>query len=88
VNEDQAAVLKSVIEAGNPDAATTVTPQADGAAITISGPLKAPSLSGSGFITDVELRVWEDGPFMTRYLKIRADRAAGFPVNEEKGDGN
>jgi len=88
VNGEQAEALKSVIEAGHPDAGTTVTALPDGAAITISGPLKAPSLSGPGVITDVELRVREDGPFMTRYLKIRADRAAGFPVNEEKGDGN
>lgn len=29
-----------------------------------------------------------DGPFMTRYLKDRAARAAGFPVNAEKGDEN
>lgn len=48
MNEDQAAVLKSVIEVGNPDAGTTVTAQPDGAEITISGPLKAPSLSGPG----------------------------------------
>jgi hypothetical protein len=74
VNEDQAAAWKSVIEAGNPDAGTTVTAQPDGAEITISGPLKAPSLSGPGVITDVELRVREDGPFMTRYLKVRAHR--------------
>ena len=77
MNEDQAAALKSIIEAGNPDAGTTVTAQPDGAKITISGPLKAPSLSGPGVITDVELRLREDGPFMTRYLKVRAARAAG-----------
>jgi hypothetical protein len=87
MNEDQAAALKGVIEAGNPDAGTTVTAQPDGARVTISGPLKAPSLSGPGVVTDVELRLREDGPFMTRYLIIRAACAAGLPGNAEKGDG-
>jgi hypothetical protein len=88
MNERQAEALRLLMESGHPDAATTVTPQADGAGITISGPPKAPSLSGPGVITDVELRLREDGPFMKRYLKTRADRAAGLPVNTEKGDGN
>jgi hypothetical protein len=88
VNEEQAAALKSAFEAVHPDAATTVTAQQSGVRVTISGPLMAPSLSGPGGIANVELRLGEDGPFMKRFLKIRADRAAGFPENTEKGDGN
>jgi hypothetical protein len=77
MNENQAEALKSVIEAGHPDAGTTVTAQPDGAEITISGPLKSPGLSGPGGSFDVVLRVREDGPFMTKYLMVRAARAAG-----------
>ncbi len=76
MNEDQATALKRAIEAGNPDAGTIVTPQPDGVRVTISGPLKAPSLSGPGVITDVELRLRDDGPFMKRYRMIRAADAA------------
>jgi hypothetical protein len=79
VNEDQATALKSAIEAGNPDAGTTVTPQPDGVTVTISGPLKAPSLSGPGVITGVELRLRGDGAFMKRYRMIRAAGAARTP---------
>jgi hypothetical protein len=64
MNRRQAAALKSVIEAGHPDAATTVTAQADGAAVTISGPLTAPGLSGPGGTADVVLRLGENSPFL------------------------
>jgi hypothetical protein len=47
VNKRQAAALKSVLEAGHPDAATTVTACAGGAEITISGTPKTPGLSGA-----------------------------------------
>ena len=75
MNKRQAAALKSVIEAGHPDAATTVTAQPDGPAITISGPVKSPGLSGPGCAMDVELRVRQDGPIMT-YLLANAIRGA------------
>ena len=88
MNEEQAAALKSAFEADHPDSGTTVTPEPGGAEITISGPLKSPGLSGPGGSIDVVLRVRDDGPFMTRYLKDRAARATGFPVKAEKGDGN
>ena len=48
MNERQAEALKSVIEAGHPDAGTTVKALPDGAAITISGPLKALAFPGLG----------------------------------------
>jgi hypothetical protein len=88
MNEEQAVALKSVIEAGHPDAGTTVTAQPDGVRVTISGPVKSPGLSGPGGSIDVELRLREDGPFMTKYLMVRAARAAGLRANTEKGDGN
>lgn len=88
MNEEQAAALKSVIEAGHPDAGTTVTAQQDGVRVTISGPVKSPGLSGPGGSIDVELRLREDGPFMTKFLMVWAARAAGLPANTEKGDGN
>lgn len=64
MNRRQAAALKSVIEAGHPDAATTVTAQPDGAAITISGTVKTPGLSGPGGTADVVLRLGENSPFL------------------------
>ncbi len=79
MNEDQATALKSALEAGNPDAGTIVTSQPDGVRVTITGPLKAPSLSGPGVITDVELRLRDDGPLMRRYRMIRAAGAARTP---------
>ena len=87
MNMEQAAALKSVIEAGHPDAGTTVTAQPDGVRVTISGPVKSPGLSGPGGSIDVELRLREDGPFMTKYLMVWAARAAGLPTNTEKGTG-
>jgi hypothetical protein len=70
MNRRQAAALKSVIEAGHPDAATTVTAQSDGAAVTISGTLTAPGLSGPGGTADVVLRLGENSPFL-RFLLAR-----------------
>jgi len=70
MNRRQAAALKSVIEAGHPDAATTVTAQPDGAAITISGTLKTPGLSGPGGSSDVVLRIGANSPFL-RFLLAR-----------------
>jgi hypothetical protein len=64
MNRRQAAALKSVIEAGHPDAATTVTAQPDGAAITIRGTLKSPGLSGPGGGSDVVLCIGENSPFL------------------------
>ena len=64
MNRRQAAALKSVIEAGHPDAATTVTAQPDGAAITISETVKTPGLSGPGGTADVVLRLGENSPFL------------------------
>jgi hypothetical protein len=48
MNGERAEALKRVVEAGHPDAATTVTAKPDGAEITISGIKKAPGLSGPG----------------------------------------
>lgn len=56
MNRRQAAALKSVLEAGHPDAATTVTAVPGGAEVTISGPLMTPGLSGPGGTADVVLR--------------------------------
>jgi hypothetical protein len=67
VNERQAEALKRLIEAGHPDAATTVKAEPDGAEVTISGPRKSPGVSGSGTAMDVELRLSDDGPLM-RFL--------------------
>jgi hypothetical protein len=64
MNKRQAAALKSVIEASHPDAATTVTAQPDGAAVTISGTMGTPGLSGPGGPGDVVLRLGDDSPFL------------------------
>lgn len=69
MNQKQAAALKNVMEAAHPDAGITVTAQPDGAEVTISGPLKAPGLSGPGNATDVEMHLRDDSPFLARYLQ-------------------
>ena len=75
MNKRQAAALKSVIEAGHPDAATTVTAQPDGAAVTISGTMGTPGLSGPGGSADVVLRLGENSPFLLHFLAARLARA-------------
>jgi hypothetical protein len=67
VNEEQAAALKGLLEARNPDAGTTVTPKPDGADITISGPKRSHGVSGPWAAMDVEFRISPDGPVM-RFL--------------------
>jgi hypothetical protein len=72
MNEEQAEALKRVVEAGHPDAATTVTAEPDGAEITISGTKKGPGLSGPGDHGDVVLRLGENSPFLLFLLSRRA----------------
>jgi hypothetical protein len=74
VNEDQAAALKRLLEAGHPDAGTTVTPHSEGVDIKISGRQVAPGMSGPG-TGNVEMRLRDDSPFLERYLAVRAARA-------------
>jgi hypothetical protein len=79
MNKRQAEALRTVLEASHPDAATTVTAQPDGAAVTISGTLKTPGLSGPGGSADVVLRLGENSPLLLHFLAARlarADRAA------------
>jgi hypothetical protein len=64
MNQRQAAALKSVLEAGHPDTATTVTAVPGGAEVTISGPVTSPGLSGPGGSADVVLRLGENSPLL------------------------
>lgn len=74
MNKRQAAALKNVLEATHPDAATSVTAQQDGAAITISGTMRTPGLDGPGGHGDVTLRLGDNSPFL-RFLLARHELA-------------
>jgi hypothetical protein len=89
MNEEQAEALKHVVEAGHPDAATTVTAEPDGAEITISGTEKAPSLSGPRRHGDVVLRLGKNSPFLLFLLAAtQASRAptAGYSLSSDDDD--
>jgi hypothetical protein len=73
VNKDQAASVKSLLEAGNPDSATTVTAQPDGVRVTISGPHASPGESGPG-TGNVEMILRDDSDLLKRYLLVKAAR--------------
>ena len=71
MNDSQEKALKRLFEDGHPDAGVTITTDPDGAAITISGPKKAPGLSGPGNITDVELSIGNNSPLLLSMLARR-----------------
>ncbi len=75
MNERQAQALKNLIEAGNPDAGTTVTPQPDGVHVTISGPQASPGLSGPGGM-NAELRLADDSPWLSYFMAYAIAEAA------------
>jgi hypothetical protein len=69
VNERQAEVLKSLIEAGHPDAGVTVTAEPGGVRVAISGPGASPASSRVG---DATLSLSDDSPFLRRFLALHA----------------
>jgi hypothetical protein len=69
----KAEALTRLIEDGHPDSGVTVTPESDGARITISGPKKAPGLSGPGNTIDVELRLGDNSPLLLFMLANRVN---------------
>jgi hypothetical protein len=69
VNEQQAEVLKSLIEAGHPDAGVTVTAEPGGVQVAISGPGASPASSRVG---DTTLSLRDDSPFLRRFLALHA----------------
>jgi hypothetical protein len=66
--------LTRLIEDGHPDSGITVTPESDGARITISGPKKAAGLSGPGNATDAELRISDNSPLLLFMLANRVNK--------------
>jgi hypothetical protein len=68
VNEQQAEVLKSLIEAGHPDAGVTVTAEPGGVRVAISGPGAS---QGSSRVGDTTL-LSDDSPFLRRFLALHA----------------
>ena len=70
MNGRQREALKRIIEAGHPDAGTTVTPDGTGTAVVISGPKKTPGLDGPGGHGDVILSLGDNSPFL-RFLLAR-----------------
>jgi hypothetical protein len=64
VNRRQAQALKRLVEAGHPDASTTVRANDGGAEITIDGAQPNPGLSGPGDHGTVRLKLGDDSPFL------------------------
>jgi hypothetical protein len=69
VNEQQAEVLKSLIEAGHPDAGVTVTAEPGGVRVAISGPGASPASSRVG---DTMLSLSDDSQLLRRFLALHA----------------
>lgn len=69
MNEQQAEVLKGLMEAGHPDARVTVTAEPGGVRVAISGPGVSP---GSSRLGEATLSLTDDSVFLQRYLACHA----------------
>lgn len=81
MNGRQAQALRRMIEAGHPDAATTVKACDGGAEITISEAKPNPGLSGPGDRGTVRLRLADNSPFLLFLLARHTPR----PVPKQSG---
>lgn len=75
MNKRQAAALKRILEAADPDAGVTVEPQSDGVHVTISGAKTDLGLAGPD-TRDVELRLSDNSPLLLCFLARHETRHA------------